>query len=129
MMEDQTRPKILALDLDGTALHYDGFKGVDEFGSALRDLVDELNILKGQGIKIVIWTCRPDSPALREHLKQEEIPFDFVNEHPWNGPDNPRKIHADWYYDDKGLTANGISKGLAQRVLNHKPWWKDAPWV
>ena len=26
------RPKILALDLDGTLLHYDGFKGRDEFG-------------------------------------------------------------------------------------------------
>jgi hypothetical protein len=126
--DDPGRPKILALDLDGTLLHYDGFKGRDEFGEALQGMAEELNILKENKWVIVIWTCRPDTPALREHLETEGIPFDYVNDHPWNGPDDPRKIHADVYADDKNIVFSGISSGFADRVMSHEPWWQQ-PWL
>lgn len=124
----ENKPKILALDVDGTLLHYDGCKGVDEFGPVLRGMINELNSLRDNGWKIVIWTCRPDTPALRRHLEEQEVPFDHVNEHPWNGPDNPRKIHADVYADDKGLAFDGRVEGFAQRVMSHTPWWEEIPW-
>lgn len=127
---DDKRPKILALDVDGTALHYDGRFDSKHFGEAIRGLVEELKDLKENGWVIAIWTCRSDSPELRAHLKAQDIPFDYVNDHPWNGPDGPRKIYADVYYDDKALTANGITDGLAERVMAHKPWWKSAEgWI
>ena len=126
--DDPKRPKILALDVDGTLLHYDGFKGRDEFGETLQGMVEELNILKENKWVIVIWTCRPNTPALREHLKAQDVPFDYVNEHPWNGPDDPRKIYADVYADDKGVEANGIAAGFADRVMSHQPWWQQ-PWL
>lgn len=126
--DDPKRPEILALDVDGTLLHYDGFKGRDEFGEAVQGMIEELNILKENKWVIVIWTCRPDTPALREHLKAQDVPFDYVNEHPWNGPDDPRKIHADVYADDKNVEFSGIATGFADRVMSHKPWWQQ-PWL
>lgn len=123
------RPKILALDLDGTALKYDGTFVKNEFGEALRGMVEELQKLKEAGVAIVIWSCRGDSPEMRAHLDKQEIPYDYVNDHPWNGPDGPRKIYADWYLDDKAIAYNGISDGLAARILAHKPWWKSADWL
>jgi hypothetical protein len=124
--DDRQRPKILALDLDGTALYYDGRYDASHFGEAIRGLVEELKPLKEEGWYIVIWTCRVESQEMREHLKAQEIPFDSINDHPWNGPDGPRKIYADVYYDDKALTANGITDGLADRIRSFQPWWKSA---
>lgn len=127
--DDMSRPKILALDLDGTALKYDGDFVAGSFGEALRGIVEELEELRDSGWAVVIWSCRKDSPEMRKHLKVQGIPFDYVNDHPWNGPDGPRKIYADVYYDDKALLANGIVDGLAERVKTFTPWWKSAPWV
>ena len=127
---DPERPKILALDLDGTVLHYDGFRGLDEFGEAIHGMREELEVLSEAGVQIVIWTCRQDTAELRRHLKDQQIPFDYINDHPWNGPDDPRKIHADWYVDDKNVEFNGVTERLAERILGHRPWWEDAPeWV
>jgi hypothetical protein len=129
--EDPERPKILALDLDGTLLHYDGGSyAPKEFGAPIRGMVEELNRLREAGWKIVIWSCRPESPELREHLDEHEVPYDYINDHPWNGPDGPRKIHADAYLDDKGFRFNGIAEGLANRIMSTKPWWQEAAgWI
>lgn len=127
--DDQSRPKILALDLDGTVLNYDSGYARDEFGEAVRGMVEELEKLREAGWKIVIWSCRPDSPEMRKHLDAQEIPYDYVNDHPWNGPDGPRKIFADVYADDRNVLFNGIAAGFADRVMAHQPWWKSASWL
>ncbi|MFW9801105.1 MAG: hypothetical protein ACFFFC_00510 [Candidatus Thorarchaeota archaeon] len=125
---DLDRPKILAMDLDGTLLNYHGFMSRHEFGEPLRGMIEELIILRDAEVKLVVWTCRVDTPELRDHLGANEVPYDYVNDHPWNGPDNPRKIHADWYLDDKNVVFDGIVRGLADRILSHTPWWKRMPW-
>lgn len=125
--EDFQRPKILALDLDGTLLNYQGYRGPEEFGEPVQGMIEELEKLKKCGVKIVVWTCRTDTAELREHLVKSGVPFDFVNDHPWNGPANPRKIQADWYLDDKSVPFDGIAAGLSDRILSFKPWWQ-VPW-
>ena len=80
--DSSERPKILALDLDGTALNYNGEFTPGEFGEALRGMVEELEKLKAAGWKIVIWSCRPDSPEMRAHLDAQGIPYDYINEFP-----------------------------------------------
>ena len=126
--EDPQRPKILALDLDGTALKYDGYNP-DEFGDPVPGMVEELEKLRRAGWKIVIWTCRGESEEMVRHLEEQEIPYDYINDHPWNGPDDPRKIHADVYADDKALAFEGLSAGFAERVMELQPWWKAADWL
>lgn len=128
--DDPKRPKILAIDLDGTILEYsEGSFERDQFGQPIRGMREELQEFRDNKVLIVIWTCRSDTPALREHLKKNEIPFDYVNDHPWNGPDDPRKIHADWYVDDKNVSFNGVAEGLARRVMSYRPWWQQADWL
>lgn len=127
--DDLSRPKILALDLDGTTLNYDGGFSPGEFGETVRGMVEELEKLRAAGWKIVIWSCRPDSSEMRAHLDKQGVPYDYINEHPWNGPDNPRKIHADVYADERNVVFNGISSGFADRVMSHRPWWKSAGWL
>lgn len=118
----------MAVDLDGTLLHYDGGFKLNEFGQPIRGIVEQLLELKRRGWVIVIWTCRKDTPELREHLKKHEVPFDYVNDHPWNGPDNPRKIHADVYLDDKAIRFQGVIDGLADNVDSIEVWWKPE-WI
>lgn len=123
------RPKIVALDLDGTLLEYDGDFSGKELGGPLKGMLKEIKTVHDQGWKVVIWTCREDTPELRRHLREHGVPFDYVNDHPWNGPDNPRKIHADVYVDDKNVEFHGNPDGLAQRILSATPWWQGAKWL
>jgi len=127
-MGDKGRPRILALDLDGTLLSYDGNWALNEFGEVLRGWLEELGTLRENGWKIVIWSCRTDTAELRAHLDAQEVPYDYINEHPWNGSDNPRKIQADVYVDDKAISFEGIPTGMANRIMNFQAWWKS-PWV
>jgi hypothetical protein len=127
--DDPKRPKILAIDVDGTILEYDSYMGRDVFGEPIRGMREELQEFRDAEVLIVLWTCRPDTPALRAHFKKHDLPFDHVNDHPWNGPDDPRKIHADWYVDDKGELFNGVATGLAKRVMSRRPWWQQADWL
>lgn len=118
-------PPVLAVDLDGTILEYDGTFGDGEFGERLKGMVEELHKVREAGWKIVVWTCRPVSAKLKAHLKQNNVPYDFINEHPWNGKVEPRKIHARVYLDDKGLSFDGNKiKGLAKKIINFKTWWE-----
>lgn len=122
------RPQILALDLDGTLLEYDGTFTAGELGPPIKGMIDELNELVLAGWVIVIWTCRSDNAVLRQHLRDLGVPFSYVNDHPWNKPDGPRKIYADVYLDDKAMPFTGIAGGLAQKVREFKPWWMSIPW-
>jgi len=119
----ENAPEILALDVDGTLLKYDG--DFTKLGDEVEGMIKELHKLRKAGWKIVIWTCRPNNEKLRSHLKKLKVPYDFINDHPWNGPDFPRKIYATVYYDDKAMLADGKTEGLADRLIRFKPWWKQ----
>jgi hypothetical protein len=125
LWEDPQRPKIIAVDVDGTILKYDRNSHLGEYGPPIQGMIRELQMLRDHGWKIVIWTCRTDNEDLRHHLDLSGIPYDFINNHPWNGPEEPRKIMADAYLDDRAITCNGKAEGLAKRVMEFKPWWQD----
>ena len=121
--------KIVAFDMDGTILHYErgmhlGSK--EEFGLPIVGVAHEMRKLKADGWKIVIWTCRNDSPELRAHLDACAIPYDEVNANVDEDHGSP-KVMADVYVDDRGLRFNGRASGLAEKVKSAKtPWWDDA---
>jgi len=95
---------IIAVDFEGT-LH-DGFYPV--IGNPMPYAVDAMKKLKYNGHRIIITTCRPDSlqDKMVDFLRKHEMPFDLINE---NFPeikakfDNPRKIYADIYIDNKDI--------------------------
>jgi len=101
-------PRTLAIDLDGTILEYDGFKGVDIFGSPIDGARETLQKFKEDGWFIVIDTCRGNVPQVIERLILFDIPFDSVNKHPFQpSTANPGKPIAEYRIDDSAIHFNG----------------------
>ena len=103
-------------------LEYDGWKGPAHFGQPIPGVVDALFELKKAGWAVVIWTTRRTDYALRTHLEKHNIPFDYINKHPWQPPGSSHKITADVYLDDRAVRFNGNTAGLARRILEAVPW-------
>ena len=100
---------IIALDFDGTIVS-DRFP---EIGEPLIFAVESILKMKENGNKLILHTCREDSPERKylteavEFCRKLGIEFDAVNE---NVPTNPyallgksRKPYADFYIDDKAM--------------------------
>jgi hypothetical protein len=121
------RLKIVAVDLDGTLLKYDD---IDKpLGDPIPGIAEELGAVKAMGWTIIIWTVRSNVEEIRTHLNKHGIPFDYINENPWQPPDGSQKIAADVYLDDRAIHFNGETSGLAQKICNFKPWYKEPSWM
>lgn len=120
---DPKRPKIAAVDLDGTILNYDHTIDNDDFGEPISGVIEKLNQLQAEGWKIVIWTVRQESDELKAHLEKHAVPYDFINKHPWTPPHSSPKITADVYIDDRALRFDG-NPATYDKIKNTKPWWK-----
>lgn len=127
MADDMNRPRVLAIDLDGTVLEQRPFP---DLGPPLPGIQEELATLKQMGWVIVIWTCRDAEmyEQIGQFLTDNGVPFDYINENPFEAPSTSPKIYADVYVDDRGMQFEGDVQGLAARVLSHRPWHKRGPW-
>lgn len=115
-------PKTAAFDLDGTVCQYqEGMAEDNEFGPPIPGIVEEMKKLKAAGWKIIIWTCRGKSQRMIKHLKKHGVPFDEINTNS-SGPHDSPKIYADVYVDDRAISFDGNTKGLAERIKRHRPW-------
>jgi hypothetical protein len=114
------RPKVVAVDLDGTILH----EGYPAMGKPIDGVKEQLEALRALGWKIVVWTVRNDNKGVTEHLKKHGIPFDHINENPYNPQPESRKIFADVYVDNRAMTFSGDVKGLAKKIVEFKSWDK-----
>ena len=94
---------IYAVDFDGT-LCSDGFPDI---GIPNKSLIVFLCEEKAKGAEIILWTMR-EGKILNQALdwcKKQGLEFDAVNDNAqsqkqlWGN--NPRKVYADCYFDDK----------------------------
>ena len=116
--------KTVAFDLDGTILEYHpGMANKGIFGPPIPGMISEMRKLMKNGWKIIIWTCRGNSPELQEHLKKCNIPYDEINVNTSFAHESP-KIYADVYVDDRSIGYRGDSRGLANRIMAFRPWYK-----
>ena len=97
---------VYAVDFDGT-LCVNNFPW---FGDPNAKLIEFLKREKKRGCKVILWTCRYGMAldAAVRFCKEHGLIFDAVNE---NLPENiekfgnnPRKIYADVYIDDRYST-------------------------
>jgi len=95
--------KIVCVDLDGIIIKYDGWKGPDYFGEVRKNARWGLHKLKEFGYDIVVWTTRGNSVKVADFLREEQIPFDYVNHHPHKPKGTSGKQIADVYIDDRAL--------------------------
>lgn len=103
-------PKILAVDFDGTIV-------TDEFpniGKPNVGIIEQLKNLKSSGVKLILWTCRTNNNSGECYLdnavnwcEKQGLMFDAVNDNVQETKDfygqNPRKIFADLYLDDRNI--------------------------
>jgi len=114
---DFPRPKVVAIDLDGTILKYSGWKGQKHFESPLPGVKEALLELKRRGYIIVVWTTRKNVRDIARYLRNHGIPFDYINENPYQPPDGSNKIYADVYVDDRAVSFTGNWQETLQEIL------------
>lgn len=109
--------KTIAVDLDGTIIEYDGWKGEDHFGKPIKGAKSALKTLKDKGYIIIIWTTRGDKDKVAKYLKEHDIPFDYINENPYQPPNTSCKIYADYYIDDRAVEFRGSWSEVLNKIL------------
>jgi len=127
MADIKPRPKVLGLDLDGTLLEHETYPN---YGKPLAGAKEELGALRQAGVKVAIWTCRNKNEydAIHKHLAAHDIEVDYINENPHEAPGTSPKVYFDWYLDDRGVPGfDGNWRGMAAKILAHKPWHKKGP--
>lgn len=122
------KPKIIAVDFDGVIADYSkGYQGKGVFGKPLANTKTLLHRLHQENWKIIIYTTRTEYKELAKYLKKNNIPFDYINNSPWQPTINKTgKIRADVYLDDRAITFDGNQKpdALFNKIVNFVPWQK-----
>ena len=95
--------KIIAFDFDGVIAEYDGWKGEDIFGEPIKETIKVMIDLYIKDFSIIIWTCRRDTPALRNWLHKNHVPFDSINSISHNPPGTSGKPAYDVLVDDRAI--------------------------
>lgn len=97
--------KIIAIDFDNTLFE-------TEYPTILRPILPVIEMAKAErerGSKLILWTCREGAEldAAVEACRAEGLLFDAVNDNlpeekaKWGN--NPRKVAADEYWDDRNM--------------------------
>lgn len=112
-------PVTVCVDFDGTLAKVQRPFDPKTAGKPRRRIVRLVRLLKEQGCRIVVWTVRGNKRLLRRWLKENKVPYDFVNENPDQPPDSSGKVYADVYLDDKAVNAEDADaavKAVLERV-------------
>lgn len=91
---------IVAVDFDDTL--YD-FHGTGESYEMVKQLIRDLYSI---GCKIIIWSGSEDVNTIAAYLKEQNIPWDLINENlqingNWASGKDSRKVYANVYIDDR----------------------------
>ena len=101
-------PPIVAADFDGTIVT-DAYPLI---GEPISETIEALKRRRDGGAKVILWTCRcgAELDAAITWCEGRGIFFDAINA---NLPEaialfggDPRKVHADEYWDDKAVVKN-----------------------
>ena len=113
---------IYAIDFDGTLCE----RKYPNIGEKKDKMIEFVKTLNQEGHKAILWTCRKDQELQNavSWCADLGIEFDSVNE---NLPEiiekyggDSRKIHADYYIDDKNLFVEDMSAEERKKALIDK---------
>lgn len=115
--------KTICIDFDGVLHDYSkGYRGLDVFGEPVKEAPHAVQHLKKEGWKIIIFTARPVTQGMRNWLRTNKIPFDFINENPDQMDKASPKPYADIYLDDRAVQFNGNWQQSLLDIANYKNW-------
>lgn len=112
-------PVTVCVDFDGTLAKAQTPFDAKTAGRPRRRIVRLVRLLKEKGCRIIVWTVRDNARLLKRWLKENRVPYDFINENPDQPPDSSGKLYADVYLDDKAVNAQDADaavRGVLDRV-------------
>lgn len=88
------------------AVDFDGTLCVNKFpliGAPIQSSIDMVKDAHSRDICIIIWTCRDGVyiDKMKTWLKDNGVPYDYINENPECDFTKSPKIYADLYIDDR----------------------------
>ena len=97
LMEEykQYNSLVVAFDFDDTV--YDFHKK----GRIYHDVMALLRKLKSINCYLICWTGQENPEFVAQYLKENDIPFDAINENPPFHKSTSRKVYANAYLDDR----------------------------
>jgi hypothetical protein len=107
-MASPERPKVLAVDWDGTLAEYGTEKLLPGAAKALTELIEK-------GWRVLVFTSRQDRLPLMRALAQADVLLTSVQI-------ETRKPDARVYLDDRALEFNGSWDEVASKVEHFRPW-------
>jgi adenylylsulfate kinase len=110
----------IAVDFDGVIADYDGWKGASDFGPPRRDVIEILKVLRTEGWRIVVYSCRA-SEEISPYLKENLIPFDDINQNSLSPSGGPKPV-ATVYWDDRGCRYSGNAQNDLEKLRNFRTW-------
>ena len=72
--------KTICIDFDGVIASYQGWEGADKFGDPVPGVQSALKVLRQEGYRIIIFTTRKVTAALKKYLKDNDITYDYINQ-------------------------------------------------
>lgn len=112
---------MIALDVDGTLLRYDGWKGADHYGEPIRGMVEVVQEIKQRGTEFCYFTSRLDNlGGLEVWLDSHQFPEAQIT--------NIKSTQIHVILDDRAIGFNPLMArepmALADRLINFLPYWK-----
>lgn len=97
LLQEYDRYKTIAVAFDFDDTVYDFHKKGRTYGQ----VIELLRELKSINCYLICWTGQTDLPFVESYLKENNIPFDSINENPPFYQSTSRKIYANAYLDDR----------------------------
>ncbi len=110
----------IAVDFDGVIVDYDGWKSSQDFGSPRPDVLEALKVLRSDGWKIVVHSCRASTEIAR-YLVENCVPFDEINQNS-SFPTGGVKPVATVYWDDRACRYSGDARKDLEIIRNFRTW-------
>lgn len=91
----QYKSLVVAFDFDDTVYDY------HKKGRLYKEVIKLLRKLKNINCYLICWTGQADLEFVKTYLRENNIPFDTINENPPFYKSDSRKIYANAYLDDR----------------------------
>lgn len=107
-----TKRLVLGVDFDGTIVE----EAFPNIGAIKEQTVNLMYRAMAKGHLVIVWTARSGQAERDAYafLKDNEIPFDYMNENPEDPyairGEQGRKIFCDYYLDDRAVHVDDIGK-------------------
>ena len=111
---------VIAVDFDGVIADYDGWRGTSALGPPRRDVIEVLKVLRSEGWKIVVYSCRA-AEDISPYLKENSVPFDEINRNS-SFPTGGAKPVATVYWDDRACSYSGNAQKDLEKLRNFRTW-------